>query len=156
MKLFLALLFTYTTILSLNGQAEIAVGTQLPSILLKDQHDQEQKISAETKYIIFAKDMDANKLVTKALEGATNKTLPDKGYAFVADISEMPTLIGKMFALPKMKKYPYLILLDRDAAATKEFPSKPKQITIMSLNNFKVEAIDYYDSAENLKKVINP
>lgn len=156
MKFTLALIFAVSLTFNLTAHAEMIVGSTLPALTLKDQHDQEQKITSETKSIIFAKDMDANKLVTKALEGATGKTLPERGSVFVADISGMPKLIGKMFAMPKMKKYPYLILLDRDGAATKEFAVKPKQITVVTLNNFKIEAIDYFDSADALKKVINP
>ena len=61
----------------------------------------------------------------------------------------MPSLIAKFFALPKMKKYPFSILLV-DENQTKEFTKKEGNITVYSVTNGKISDVKYIKNAEEL------
>ena len=104
--------FLFTIFLGLSAFANsLTVGSDLPTLTIKDQFEKEHTVDANTKTIIFS--------ATKA-ESATIKdflTTKDKDYltnnniAYVADITGMPSLISKFFALPKMRDYSFSILL---------------------------------------------
>ena len=56
---------------------------------------------------------------------------------YVADISGMPSLISKFIALPKMKKYPFSVLL-LDDTNKDNFVKEDGKIIVYSLENGKV------------------
>lgn len=140
---------------SLATAAELAPGAALSETVMKDQNDKEQKIDSQAKCLVFARDMDSNKVVTAALESSGGGKLSEKSCFYVADVSGMPSMIMKMFALPKMKKYSYPVLLDHEGKITKDFPFKAKQATLIRLNNLKVDSVQYLANADELKKALD-
>ena len=52
--------------------------------------------------------------------------------------------IGRMFAMPKMKKYVHRIILGDDAALIAKFPEQKGQVTVLKLNDGKVSSIAYW------------
>ncbi len=75
----------------------------------------------------------------------------NKAY-YVADISGMPSLIAKFFALPKMKDYPFSVLLV-DEEQTKAFTKKEDNITVYTVTNGKISDIKYVKDAAGLDSV---
>lgn len=136
------------------AQAVIEPGQQMAPMKMTDQHDKELAVDAKTKIVLFSRDQAGNKVVNKALEGTPATFLPERGAVYAADISGMPGIITKMFALPKMRGYPYSVLLDRDASLTKALPAKEGHVTLLRLNQLKVEKIDYYSESEALKQAL--
>ena len=72
---------------------------------------------------------------------------------YVADISGMPSLISKFIALPKMKKYPFSVLL-LDDTNKDNFVKEDGKIIVYSLENGKVVKIDKISTKEELAKFI--
>ena len=66
---------------------------------------------------------------------------------FIADISGMPSLITKFFALPKMKKYNYNVLLIYDEEE-KRFLKKEEKLTVYKLVNGVVTSVQYIGEKE--------
>jgi hypothetical protein len=64
----------------------------------------------------------------------------------MANIHGMPG-IGRMFALPKMKKYTHRIILGDDAALIADFPEQKGKVTVLGLSNGKVTSVSYWDPA---------
>lgn len=137
-----------------SAQASIQPGHQISPMKMTDQHDKVLAVDAKTKIVLFSRDQAGNKIVNKALEGTPASFLPERGAVYAADISGMPGIITKMFALPKMRGYPYSVLLDRDATVTKALPAKEGHVTLLRLNELKVEKIDYYSESEALKQAL--
>jgi len=132
----------------------LAPGMQLPVITLADQHDVEAKIGPETRLLVFARDMDAAKIVEEALEENGAAILADAAAVFVSDIHRMPGIITRLFALPSMRKRPYRMLLDREGAATADLPSQDEKVSLIRLDKLKIESVDYIDSATALRAAL--
>ena len=97
------------------AQAEpLRPGMAMPEIRLMAQHDAAVTIGAEVRYVLVTRDMDSGDLVKEALAENGGATLEAARAVYVSDISRMPGVITKLFALPAMRKRGYRILLDRD------------------------------------------
>lgn len=110
----------------------------MPVLSLKDQFDKTQNIDQSTKIVIFAHDMDGNDIVEEALASYDADKLTAMNTVFLADISGMPSLIGKLFALPAMRKRAYPIMLDREGKLVEGFKVKEEQVTVMFLDNLAI------------------
>lgn len=71
----------------------------------------------------------------------------------VSDISGMPSLITKMFALPKMKKYHFKMALDKSGELTKSWPRQTGKATVLQIDNSKVINVDYIATYEQIQKI---
>jgi hypothetical protein len=135
--------------------ATLAPGSALAPLTLDDQHDVPLTIGPQTRIVLFTRDMDAGDLVKEAL--AEHATLLDGAQAvYVSDISGMPSLIARLFAVPAMRKRPYRMLLDRDGTATAEIPSAKGKVTVLRLADLRVESIEYLDSAAAVRAALSP
>ena len=123
--------------------APLLPGESLPTISLKDQHDKPLPIAPDTRLVFFAAEMDASRLMAKALEALPAATLQDKKAIYIADISSMPGLISTMAALPKMQKAPYRIALVRFEKEGERMPRKPGAVTVLTVDVGKVSAVEF-------------
>jgi len=74
--------------------------------------------------------------------------------AFVANISKMPALITKLFAMPKMKKYKHTILLIDDDD-NNMFLSEKKHISIYDLQDGIIKNITYIKGIKELNACLS-
>lgn len=144
--LFTVLLFVATFANALN------LGDATPTFKINDQFEKAHTIAADTKTILVAADKGTSEILRDYFLTKEKGFLEANKAYYVADISGMPSLIAKFFALPKMKKYPFSILLV-DENQTKEFTKKEGNITIYSVMNGKISDIKYVKSAEELATV---
>ena len=86
-------------------------------------------------------------------ESQEENILEKNGAVYVADISGMPSLISKFIALPKMKKYPFSILL-LDDSNKDNFVKEDGKIIVYSLENGKVTEIRKISTTEELSDII--
>ena len=52
--------------------------------------------------------------------------------------------IGRMFAIPKMKKYSHRIILADDAGLIARFPQQAGKVTVLKISGGKVTSITYW------------
>ena len=97
--------------------APLAVGDPMPPLALEDQHGRAGNIGEGVRVVVVSRDMEAGDVVKKALAGRDQAFLDANGAVYVANISGMPALVTRLFALPRMRERPYRMLLDRDGAA---------------------------------------
>lgn len=132
----------------------LAPGMGLPELRLTDQHDIEATIDGDVQVVLFTRDMDAGKVVKEALATDGKERLAGAGAVYIADISGMPRLIAKMFALPSMRKRSYRMLLDRDGRATADFPSEKDKVTFLRVAAGVITSIEYVESAGVLSAML--
>jgi hypothetical protein len=135
------------------GAAPLAAGDTL-EIQLTDQHDVVGGIDDKTKLVLFTRDMDASDAVKDALAEDGAPGLAAAGAVWVADISRMPRLITRMFALPAMRRRPYRMLLDRDGAATAVFPGEKGRVTLLYVDRRALVRIDYADTVAQVAEAL--
>lgn len=123
-------------------------GERLASWTLLDQFDQPYTLNDEARVLLVAKNMDGAKLLDAALQGKPRGYLEQRNAVFLADISRMPKPIASLFALPKMRDYPYRVLLDHEARVTPRYTVDEGAVLWLSLRDGRlVEQRSYRDVA---------
>jgi hypothetical protein len=130
-------------------------GDILPALLLTDQHDKPANIDENITRIIFAADNSAASMVTALLDTKSTDWLIQTHTVYLADIHKMPSLIAKLFALPKLREKPYSIILGREEADLAMFTRQKNCITVISVNNLKLGETHFACTEDSLKAAIN-
>lgn len=128
----------------------LGVGDPLPTITLEDQHGETRGIDASTRIVLFSRDMDGGDLLKQALADTPEDFLASRSAVYVADISGMPRLVARLFALPSMRRRPYPMLLDRTGEATASLPDVEGRATVLLLREGRIERIEH---AQNVAEV---
>lgn len=140
--------------LGLNA-APLAVDSVVDNLKIKDQNEVEKVIDTNVKTILFASDKSTSDMLRDYLLPLSEKEniLEKNSAVYVADISGMPSLISKFIALPKMKKYPFSILL-LDDSNKENFVKEDGKIIVYSVVDGKITNIEKISSKEELAKFI--
>jgi hypothetical protein len=133
--------------------APLTTGEGLPGLNLPDQHGDSHTLS-NSNMVLFAPDKGAGELAHEVLNHSDKVKMAAKGLVFISDISGMPTLVARMFALPAMRKYPYLVLLGYEKQDTAMFPRQEGRVTVLHVKAGKVSRIGYANSPEGLAGII--
>ena len=147
---------------SLAGRVEAddsgpkGIGDSLEVIRLDDQHGRTHAIDGSIQTVIFTRDMDAGDVVRKALSDSEidGAVFTGANALYVSDISAMPGMVARLIAVPRMRKRPYPMLLDRDGEATRLFPSQAGAATILTLDSLQIVEVGYADSAAEILRVL--
>ncbi len=129
-------------------------GDALEAIKLTDQHGEQSTVDDQTRLLIFIPDRDASKILHSALEKTSHGYLERHHTTCVADISGMPSLVTRFFALPRMRKYPYSLLLARTAGDSARLPRREGQVTLVRLRGLKIAEIGFAQSPAEVMTAI--
>ena len=120
-------------------------GDRVETFQAKDQYDQAYVFKpAETRYLLVTHDMETGKKANAVLTTVGKENLVRKKVVYLANIHGMPG-IGRMFAIPKMKKYSHTIILGDDADLIARFPAETGKVTVLGLENGKVASVKYWN-----------
>ena len=133
--------------------APLTTGESLPGLNLPDQHGDSHTLS-NGNMVLFAPDKGAGKLAHEVLNHTDKVEMAAKGIVFISDISGMPRLVARIFALPAMREYPYLVFLGYEKEDTAMFPRQEGRITVLHIKAGKVSHIEYANSPEYLAGII--
>lgn len=160
-KLIMQTVFLMVAGFSLNAQAQDVVDEKtnaesynhdLSSFTvegLKDQFEQPVTLNENTQWVVFISEKSVSQIFSDSMK--TLNINPDhQPFIYVSDISKMPALITKMFALPKMKKLGYKMALDRSGEITKSWPRQDKSVTILSIKDKAVNGVDYLEDEDQI------
>lgn len=136
------------------GAEPLAVGDRLEAFSLEDQHGVARSVDTTTELIVFSRDMEGGKLLKEAFEDVSGDALGRYATAYVADISGMPKLVAKLFALPSMRRRPYPMLLDREGDSTARLPDVEGQATLIFLENLEIERVEHLGTAEAVRRAV--
>lgn len=109
------------------------VGDVFASFTTKDQHDQPYTYASGVRLVIVAFEMGAGKAANAYFEKQPATFLDSHKAIFISNIHGMPG-IGRMFALPKMKKYPHRILLADAPDFLVRYPVQEDLLTVFTLD----------------------
>jgi hypothetical protein len=124
--------------------APYATGTKVEAFQAKDQFENAYTFKpSETRYLLVSHDMETGKKANAVLSPLGKDYLGSKKAVYMANIFGMPG-IGRMFALPKMKKYNHRIILADDAALIARFPVQAGKVSVLTLSDGKVTSITYW------------
>ncbi|WP_029573726.1 hypothetical protein [Pseudomonas syringae] len=132
----------------------LQVGERLSSWTLLDQYDQPYTLNNQTQTLLVARSMDAATLVNAALQDKPKGFLESRHTVFVADIQKMPTIIAKMFAIPKMRDYSYRVMLDRDARIVPQYAGDDDKVLWLQLRDGQLVSQQQFGSADSLRAAL--
>jgi streptogramin lyase len=133
---------------SLTASADVySEGSKVDAFSAEDQHGKSFTLDpSSTRFLLVSHDMDTGKAANGVLTTLGTTYLSDRKAYYVANIHGMPG-VGRMFALPKMRKYAHRIILGDDEALIAKFPAQQGKVTVLKLYNGKVSSIKYWDPA---------
>ena len=131
--------------------APLAPGSLLPPLSVTDQHERQVSIEATTRFVVFAADKTASDIVSDALR-LHPSVFAERRLVYIADISGMPAMVTRMFALPKLRDFPFQVGLVQNSEVTGHLPRKPKEVTLISLEDQRVQTIEYLPDAASLRR----
>jgi hypothetical protein len=139
----LVLGFCFQSLFACAGQ--LAVGDAVPAFAAKDQHGKEFVFTNGVRFLMIATE--------RAVGTSANHKLAEQGAGFlekcqavyVMDIHTMPS-VARLFALPKMRKYPQRIALVETAGTLAWVPTQQGRVTVLALTPAgRVQKISYWN-----------
>jgi len=142
-----AILFNVAFVLSLPA-GELKVGDVVPAFSAQDQFGKEFKFAAGLHFLLLGFDMSSGKAANLKLADLGPGWLEKREAVYVLDVHTMPG-IARVFALPKMRKYPHRIVLAEAESLLAPFPRQPDKITVLVLTpEGKIKEIRYWNPAK--------
>ncbi len=137
--------------------APLIAGAALPTLTLKDQHDKPVAIPADTRWMLFSAEKAVSDMVGSVLSAEPAGVMGRAHLVYVADLSAMPAMMTRMFALPKLRELPYSIALVRDAAdvaQVADLPRQPGAATLLRLDNGRIAQVTAVGNAADLRAAL--
>jgi hypothetical protein len=129
-------------------------GERLVPWTLNDQFDRSYTLDEQLRVLLVARSMAGSKLLGAALEGRPQGYLEARHALFVADISRMPSLVGKLFAIPKMRDYSYRVLLDREAQVVPQYAAPEDGVLWLQLDHGVLRGRKVFTDAAALRAAL--
>ena len=130
----------------------LKIDDKISTFSLPNQFDKIHTVSSEVSIIIVAFEKENAKLVNDFLSSKSIDFLDLNNAIFINDISSVPSVVIKMFTIPKMRDYKYDILLIYKENS-KKFLEEESKITIYSLEKGFVKDVKYISTKYELEKV---
>ncbi|GGI80946.1 hypothetical protein [Shewanella gelidii] len=128
-------------------------GDVLIPTVIDDQFGNELVIDEKTHMLLFSRDMEGGKVVQQALEKFPQGELTNR-VVYVADIHQMPLLVAKFVAIPKMQDFDFSVGLDRAGEKTAALPGEAEKATLILLDGLTVKQVKLFDKPELLVKAL--
>ena len=145
MKQFLPLCICFLSIIVASAGETLKIGDPVPALKAKDQHGTEFELKKGVQKMFVSFDMSTGKEANAYFAGKGADLLKDGRAVYVSNIHGMPA-IGRVFALPKMRKYPHRIILADSENLLARYPQQKDRITILALDSeLKITQIAFWN-----------
>lgn len=134
--------------------APAIVGTVLPARSVLDAKSYAVHLDASVRALVFTADKQASAWVNPVLADWGAAAMVQHRVIALADISAMPALITRMFALPKLRELPFSLGLVLEAAQTADLPRQPGQATLILLKALEVTDIRFLPDVAALQSAL--
>lgn len=154
-RLLRVLLLCLVALAALPAMAQsLGPGTALPAVPLKDQHGNAWQIAADTRLVIFAAGRKASNIALEVLGQQPKDFLASRRVAYLADMSRMPGLVTRTFALPALREQPFLVGVSLEDKALDDWPRKDDMLTLLRVEGGRITAIDYVGTNAQLRSAL--
>ena len=130
--------------------APLAVGDPVPAFSAPDQFGKEFNSTHQVRFLLVATEMACAKAADQKLAAMGPGFLEQHAAAYVLDIHSMPG-IARFFAFPKMRKYPFKIVLVDSTNTLARFPAQSGRVTVLAVTpSGTIQGISFWDPAREL------
>lgn len=134
---------------------KVEKGQSFPVYTLEDPHGVTNTLRAETRFVIIASEMPISKSVTAWLTTKAPEFLEQHRAEYVSDVTPMPAIISFLFAKPKMRKYPFRMLLAEDPSFAQTYPSQEGKLALFVLDeNRLITDLHFLAKPEELEALL--
>lgn len=131
------------------------IGKVFPAYQLEDQFGNATGLAPDTRFVIIASEKGVSGRVNEWLKGKGQEYLTSNKVEYVSDIEPMPEIITRMFALPKMKKYPFTLILNKSKEFAQVYPSEKGKIAVFVLDAKQIlTGVHFVDTAADVEALI--
>ncbi|MBP9490042.1 MAG: hypothetical protein KBE77_01185 [Aliarcobacter sp.] len=130
----------------------LKIDDKISSFSLTNQFDKIHRITGEISIIIVTFQKETTNLVNDFLSSKNSDFLDKNNTIFISNISAIPSIVVKMFTIPKMRDYKYDILLIYNENS-KKFKEEEDKITVYFIENGFVKDIKFISSIYQLEGV---
>lgn len=127
--------------------ADLKVGDTFPAITLPDQFDKEVTVGPDDQIVMMSFEKGVSVGINEYLKTKPGTFLDRHHCKYISDISSMPSFITKMFVLPKMKDYPFELMLIYDDTG-EQFAREEEKITVYSIDHGVISSIRFITDKE--------
>jgi hypothetical protein len=153
-----ALLCAFALALPMTADAgPLAAGSAMPALSLSDQHDKPAPVGPATRWVVFTAEKPVSDMVSAVLAAEPAGTVDRLRLVYVADISGMPAMVTRMFALPKLRELPFPIALVREpgqVAQVSDIPRTAGSATVLHLEDGRVAQVATVREAPELRALL--
>ena len=128
----------------------LKIDDKISTFSLPNQFDKIHTVSSEVSIIIVAFEKENAKLVNDFLSSKSSDFLDKNNTIFINNISSIPSIVVKMFTIPKMRDYKYDILLIYNEN-NKKFIEEENKITVYFIQNGYIKDIKFISSIYELE-----
>lgn len=140
---------------SLAVAAPLAVGDTLPQLQFDNQHGKAEAFpGTDTRVVLFSIEKAPSDEINAYLSDIGVEAMRKQGIVFLADISGMPGFVTQSFALPKMRKRPYSILLASKADQAAFMPHQKDAVTVLTVHQGKITHMAFVQNAAGIKAAV--
>ena len=129
--------------------APLSAGAAMPALSLNDQHDRPVPIRPDARWLVFTSEKPVSDMVSAVLSAEPSGVVDRLHLVYVADISGMPALVTRMFALPKLRELRFPIALVRDPAQVAQVADIPRQASGATVLRLEAGRIAQSTTASN-------
>jgi hypothetical protein len=137
--------------------APLAAGSAMPTMILNDQHDKPVAVGPATRWVVFTAEKPVSDMVSAVLAAEPAGVADRLRLVYVADISGMPALVTRMFALPKLRELPFPIALVREptqVAQVTDIPRTAGSATVLRLEDGRLTQVATARQAAELRALL--
>lgn len=127
---------------SLSLFAGMQNGQYFPKTVFPDQFGNEQSVTADDRIVLLSFEKDVSVAINDYLKTKPKDFVYRHRVKYISDISPMPSVITRMFALPKMRDYKYPVLLIYDDAGSK-YDKQEGKITVYRLEKGVLQSTEF-------------
>lgn len=135
--------------------APLVSGDAAPMLTLEDQHGKPVAVPGAARWLLFAPDKAAADLAQAWLTPQGAEVLRKRQLVYLADISAMPAVVTRMFALPKLRELPFAIGLLRESGVAAAFPRQPRALTLMRLEQGRIAEVRHVSDEAGLRDALD-
>ena len=132
----------------------VSVGQTLPELAIHDQHEQSWQMTNATRLLILATNRSASGVVQNLLNTQDKHFLSSRHALYAADLSRMPGLITRSFALPALRELAYPVGIVMNGQLLKDWPRHDKAVTLLWLNKGTLERIEFAQDDTQLRHAL--
>ena len=132
--------------------ATLKIDDKISTFSLVNQFDKIHTITSEISIIIVTFQKETTNLVNDFLSSKNSDFLDKNNTIFINNISSIPSIVVKMFTIPKMRDYKYDILLIYNEN-NKKFIEEENKITVYFIQNGYIKDIKFISSIYELEGV---